>query len=142
MTQPLSSTKAGGLVMPNTVNAPREVIVSIANQIREQAECSEFNLVQSGSNPGAARIALGNFYRIANQLSDMLAAAPKAEHVSDPYKLETQWIKHFRTQPAPASDELLEALEQLVADYESEGVTGPLMNCLRDLIARHKGPQS
>ncbi|WP_297803711.1 hypothetical protein [uncultured Brevundimonas sp.] len=44
--------------------------------------------------------------------------------------------------PAPASDELLEALEGLVADYESEGVTGPLMNCLRDLVAKYKGPQS
>lgn len=43
---------------------------------------------------------------------------------------------------ASLRDELLEALEQLVADYESEGVTGPLMSCLRDLIAKHKWPQS
>lgn len=152
--------------MNNTVNVPREVIVLIANQIREQAECSEFNLVQSGSNPDAARIALGHFYRIANQLSDMLAAAPKVERkpcyeCGSKTFISTADIHcacatcNPELLPAPSSDELLEALEKLTSSIKCVAINGPKdrswgmgsnlpkhYDAAIAAIAKHKGPQS
>lgn len=55
--------------------------------------------------------------------------------------LENYFYNVGQPHPAPASDELLEALEQKLKEYEWR-IAGSVIEEALDLIAKHKGPQS